>query len=264
MSVVSHAPRLRHLALGCTGKPFDRFRPTKQPFSVLKPPRLSSTRPVAHDSAPLVRYAEPPVLPDRIRRIVQRLSRLPGVGEKTALRYAMFLVTAEEAVSRELGEELLTLHDHIRPCSRCGAIAEVRADEPLLCPICLDSKRDSSLLCVVARVQDMLAIERSKAMRGRYMVLGRLLSPLDGVGPGDLPIGELRRRIRAEGVAEVIVATPPSVDGEATALYLARELADAGVRITRLASGVPHGGDLEFADQITLGRAIDGRRKLES
>jgi recombination protein RecR len=186
------------------------------------------------------------------------------VGEKTALRYAMFLITSEESVARELGEELLTLHEHVRPCSRCGAIAEVREGEAVLCPVCLDTKRDGSLLCVVARVQDMLAIERSKAMRGRYMVLGRLLSPLDGVGPADLPTRELRRRITDEGIVEVIIATPPSVDGEATALYLARELADTGVGVTRLASGVPHGGDLEFADQITLGRAINGRRKLES
>jgi len=204
------------------------------------------------------------MLPERIRRIVQRLSRLPGVGEKTALRYAMFLITADESVSRELGEELLTLHEHIRPCSRCGAIAEVREGEPVLCPVCLDPKRDSTLLCVVGRVQDMLAIERSKAMRGSYMVLGKLLSPLDGVGPAELPLGALRSRIRSEGVTEVIIATPPSVDGEATALYLARELSDLGVRVSRLASGVPHGGDLEYADQITLGRAIDGRRKLES
>lgn len=204
------------------------------------------------------------MLPERIRRIVQRLSRLPGVGEKTALRYAMFLITSDESVSREMGEELLTLHDHIRTCERCGAIAEVRPGEAVLCPICLDDKRDPSLLCVVGRVQDMLAIERSKAMTGRYMVMGKLLSPLDGVGPADLPIRELRERIGADGVTEVIVATPPSVDGEATALYIARELADLGVRITRLASGVPHGGDLEFADQITLGRAIDGRRKLDS
>lgn len=204
------------------------------------------------------------MLPDRIRRLVQRLSRLPGVGDKTALRFAMFLITADESISRELGEELLTVHEQIRPCSKCGAIAEVRADQPVLCPVCLDHKRDRSLICVVARVQDMLAIERSKAMRGTYMVLGKLLSPLDGVGPSDLPVASLRARIAAEAVTEVIVATPPSVDGEATALYLARELSDLGVRVSRLASGVPHGGDLEYADQITLGRAIDGRRKLDS
>lgn len=203
------------------------------------------------------------MLPDRIRRVVQRLSRLPGVGEKTALRYAMFLVTADEAVARELGEELVTLHEHVRRCDECGALAEVREGEPTLCPVCLDTRRDDSLLCVVARVQDMMAIERSKAMRGRYLVLGKLLSPLDGVGPGDLPIAELRRKVRDRGVTEVILATPPSVDGEATALLLARELGDLGIRMTRLASGVPHGGELEFADQITLGRAIDGRRKVE-
>jgi len=202
------------------------------------------------------------VLPDRIRRVVQRLSRLPGVGEKTALRYAMFLVTADEAIARELGEELMTLHEHVRRCEQCGALAEVRQGERVLCPVCLDPRRDDSLLCVVARVQDMMAIERSQAMPGRYLGLGKLLSPLDGVGPGELPIAELRSRVKA-GVKELILATPPSVDGEATALLLARELSDLGVRLTRLASGVPHGGELEFADQITLGRAIDGRRKLD-
>ena len=125
------------------------------------------------------------------------------------------------------------------------------------------ARRDQSLLCVVARVQDLLAIERSGAMRGRYFVLGRLLSPLDGVGPDELPLVELGRRIQADAVREVIVATPPSVDGEATALLLARELGKSGIRVSRIASGVPHGGDLEFADQITLGRAIDGRRSID-
>ncbi|MBM4363623.1 MAG: recombination protein RecR, partial [Deltaproteobacteria bacterium] len=119
------------------------------------------------------------------------------------------------------------------------------------------------LLCVVARIQDLLAFERSGALRGRYFVLGRLLSPLDGVGPDDLPLGQLRARVASDGVREVIVATPPSVDGEATALFLARELTSLGVRVTRIASGVPHGGDLEFSDQITLGRAIAGRRALD-
>jgi recombination protein RecR len=132
-----------------------------------------------------------------------------------------------------------------------------------VCAICRDSRRDPALLCVVARVQDLLAVERSGAMRGRYFVLGRLLSPLDGIGPEELPLPALRQRITADGVREVIVATPPSVDGEATALLLGRELARSGVSVSRIASGVPHGGDLEFADQITLGRAIDGRRSLD-
>jgi recombination protein RecR len=131
-----------------------------------------------------------------------------------------------------------------------------------MCRICTDPRRDPSLLCVVARVQDLLAIERSGAMRGRYFVLGRLLSPLDGIGPEELPVEALRARLEADGVREVILATPPSVDGEATALLLSRELGRVGVGVSRIASGVPHGGDLEFADQITLGRAIDGRRSM--
>jgi recombination protein RecR len=128
--------------------------------------------------------------------------------------------------------------------------------------VCRDSRRDPSVLCIVARVQDLLAIEKSSAVRGRYFVLGRLLSPLDGIGPEELPLRELMQRIRDDGVEEVILATPPSVDGEATALLLAQELAGKNLRLTRIASGVPHGGDLEFADQVTLGRAIDGRRPM--
>jgi recombination protein RecR len=127
----------------------------------------------------------------------------------------------------------------------------------------VETSRSSTLLCVVAKIQDLLAVERSGAMRGRYFVLGKLLSPLDGIGPDELPLPALFRRIQELGVSEVIVATPPSVDGEATALLLARELAQREVRVSRIASGVPHGGDLEYADQITLGRAIDGRRPLE-
>jgi recombination protein RecR len=142
-------------------------------------------------------------------------------------------------------------------------VAEVDPEGHALCVVCRDTRRDPSLLCVVARVQDLLAIEKSGAMRGRYFVLGRLLSPLDGIGPEELPLDRLLALVREQGVAEVIVATPPSVDGEATALLLARELGRAGTRVSRIASGVPHGGDLEFADQITLGRAIDGRRSID-
>lgn len=204
------------------------------------------------------------MLPDRLTRLVDLFARLPGVGEKTAQRFALHLVAADPAVSRELGETLATLGDCIRPCERCGNIAEVDPQGHAICQVCRDSRRDPSLLCVVARVQDLLAIERSGAMRGRYFVLGRLLSPLDGIGPDELPLPELGRRIEADGVREVIVATPPSVDGEATALLLARELRDKGISVSRIASGVPHGGDLEFADQITLGRAIEGRRSIDN
>lgn len=204
------------------------------------------------------------MLPDQLFRLAQRFARLPGVGEKTALRFAMYLLVADPAIARDLGRDLVSLHDLIEPCASCGHVAERNPQGPSLCSICSDHKRDPGLLCVVARVQDLLAIERSGAMRGRYLVLGKLMSPLEGVRPSDMPIEKLRERIREDQVREVLLATPPTVDGEATALYLAQEIQGLGVRVSRLASGVPHGGDLEFADQITLGRAIDGRRGVTS
>jgi len=203
------------------------------------------------------------MLPDRLERLIELLSRLPGVGEKTAQRFAMFFVTESSEYGRELGISLQELGDAVKRCERCGNIAQVDESGRALCPVCLDSRRDPSLLCVVARVQDLMAIEKSAAMRGRYFVLGRLLSPLDGVGPDELPLRELFHLVQEDSVKEVILATPQTVDGEATALLLARELTGKGLQVTRIASGVPHGGDLEFADQITLGRAIDGRRAME-
>lgn len=203
------------------------------------------------------------MLTPKVRRLVSLLTRLPGVGEKTAQRYVLHLLTTDPDVAKDLGAELATLHDELRPCERCGNLAEVVAGETsVLCTVCRDDKRDAKILCVVGRVHDLMAIERTGAMRGRYFVLGRLLSPLEGIGPEDLPIPRLLARIRDEGVTEVIVATPPSVDGEATALFLKRELAGTGVAMTRIASGVPHGGDLEYADPITMGRALAGRQTL--
>ncbi|HEY1960287.1 MAG TPA: recombination mediator RecR [Polyangiaceae bacterium] len=198
------------------------------------------------------------------KRVIELLSKLPGVGEKTAQRYLLFLLTADESVARDLGAQLASMRDFLKPCDRCGNISEIEEGHvgPVLCTVCTDGKRDASVLCVVARVTDLLAIERAGSMRGRYFVLGRLLSPLEGVGPDDLPLEKLVARIREDGVREVIVATPPSVDGEATALLLKRELAPLGVAISRIASGVPHGGDLEFADPITMSRALAGRQRL--
>lgn len=224
---------------------------------------LGAAMPVSARRSPEEGPRLPAGLPPRLARVVQLLAKLPGVGEKTAQRYALHLATADEDLARDLGRELAALRDHVRPCARCGHVAEASSpNDDARCAVCLDGRRDGSLLCVVARVQDLLAIERSGAMRGRYFVLGALLSPLEGVGAADLPLDALKQRVRdsAEPVAEVLVATPPSVDGEATALLLARELEPLGVRVTRIASGVPHGGDLEFADQVTLGRAIEGRR----
>jgi len=197
----------------------------------------------------------------KVQRLVKLLSRLPGVGEKTAQRYVLWLLTADEALARDLGAELGTLRDELGPCERCGNIAD-RQNGYALCEVCADGKRDGKTLCVVSRVHDLMAIERAGSMRGRYFVMGKLLSPLEGIGPDDLPLARLAERIRGDGVTEVIVATPPSVDGEATALLLKRELGPLGVAVTRIASGVPHGGDLEFADPITMGRALAGRQRL--
>jgi recombination protein RecR len=204
------------------------------------------------------------MLPARVRQLCELLGRLPGVGEKTAQRYALHLATGDAAAAQALGEALCALASTVGRCERCGNIAEADA-QGLVCAVCRDSRRDGALLCVVARIQDLLSIERSGAYRGYYFVLGRLLSPLEGVTAGDLPLEALRARVRDpdRSVREVLVATPPSVDGEATALLLAQDLRPLGVIITRLASGVPHGGDLEFADPVTMGRAIAGRRGLE-
>lgn len=203
------------------------------------------------------------MLPDRVRSLTYLLSRLPGVGEKTAQRFALHFISEGLELAQELGTALVALEEHLGVCERCGNIAEKQPGAPILCNICTDTRRDEQLLCVVAKVQDLLALERSSAMRGRYFVLGKLLSPLDGVGPDELPLSQLKERVQTDGIKEVILATPPSVDGEATALLIARELADGDVIVSRIASGLPHGGDLEFADQITLGRAISGRRGVE-
>lgn len=204
------------------------------------------------------------MFPDRLTRVVQLLSRLPGVGEKTAQRFALFLTTTDESTARDLGRELAALRDEVKPCTWCGHVATIGEDGQALCSICRDSRRDPTLVCVVARVQDLMAIEKSGAMRGRYFVLGKLLSPLEGISRDDIGMDRLLARIEASDprIREVVIATPPSVDGEATALLLARELGALGVQASRIASGVPHGGDLEFADQVTLGRAFEGRRRF--
>jgi recombination protein RecR len=162
----------------------------------------------------------------------------------------------------DLAHELANLHERVGRCVRCGHLAEREGAAEPVCNVCRDDRRDATILCVVARVPDVLAIERAGAFRGRYHVLGRLLSPLDGVGPDEIGVEPLLARTRTDGVREVVVATPPTVDGEATALLLKRELEASGVVVTRIASGLPHGGELEFADPITLGRALAGRRAL--
>lgn len=202
-------------------------------------------------------------LPTRLRHLVQAFTRLPGVGEKTALRFTLQLLGDQRAALEALSHALAEAAAYLRPCDSCGNIAEIGSDGSAVCGICSDTRRDQSQLCVVAKVQDLMAVERSGAMRGRYFVLGKLLSPLDGVGAEELPLAQLERQIVANGVQELVIATPPSVEGEATALHLAREFGRR-VRVTRIASGIPHGGDLEFADPITLGRAMSGRRGLDA
>lgn len=194
---------------------------------------------------------------DPIAELVALLARLPGVGERTATRLAFFVLDAGREYGTALGDAVATIHARVRRCEDCGNYgAEVK------CPVCKDPRRDTSIICVVARVPDLVAIERSGTYRGRYHVLHGLLAPLDGVGPDDLPLHALASRIERDGVTEVIVATPLSVEGEATALYVSQVLRERGVRVSRIASGVPHGGELEFTDQVTLGRAFEGRRTL--
>ena len=185
------------------------------------------------------------------------LGRLPGVGEKTAQRLAFFLLRAPADYVTALGQTIAEIQGLVRPCQQCGNFTEQER-----CHICADDRRDGSLLCVVGSVQDLLAVERTGRFRGRYHVLGALLAPLDGVGPDQLALEPLLARIRQD-VHEVVMATPPTVEGEATALYLAQVLKGQEVRVTRIASGVQYGGDLEYADQVTLGRALDGRRDVE-
>ena len=192
-----------------------------------------------------------------VARLIEAFARLPGIGPKTAQRLTFHLLRAPDAEARALARALVAVRDEVVFCDRCFNIS----DAPL-CPICRDAGRDDAYLCVVEEPLDVLAIERTGEFRGRYHVLHGALSPLDGVGPDQLRIKELLARLGSGAVAEVIVATNPDVEGEATALYLTRLLKPAGVKVTRIAQGVPMGGDLEFADQVTLARALSGRREL--
>lgn len=207
-------------------------------------------------SAPL-----PAGMPPLVGALAARLQALPGVGEKAAQRHALFLALAHQDVARGIGVVLSALHDGIGRCSRCNGLAERPPDGAAVCGICTDNKRDAGMLCVVAWVADMIAIERSGAMRGRYFVLGGLLSPLEGIGAEQLPIAELRARV-ADGVSEVLFALPASVDGSATAMLLGGALAKQGARVTMLAHGVAHGSELEFTDPLTLTEAIAGRSEV--
>ncbi len=197
---------------------------------------------------------------DPLGLLIQRLAQLPGVGEKTAARLAFYILRAPEEYAQELAQALLEVKEKLRHCSSCYNLTD---DDP--CALCADARREAGQICVVAQPQDLLAIERTGGYRGRYHVLHGVLSPLDGIGPDELYIKPLLARLGQQGdeqVSEVILATSPNVEGDATAMYLARLIKPLGVRVTRIASGVPIGGDLEFADGVTLGRALEGRLEV--
>ena len=195
---------------------------------------------------------EPPV-----QRLVDELARLPGVGRKSAQRLAFHLLHVDQADAERLGNAIIDLRRLVRLCDRCYNIT---AEEQ--CSICQDLRRDSTCICVVERAQDISVLERTQEFSGRYHVLGGAISPIAGIGPDQLRMKELVTRIEAESVSEVIVATNPTVEGDTTALYIARLLKPLGITVTRLASGLPVGGDLDYADEITLGRALAGRKEL--
>jgi recombination protein RecR len=193
-----------------------------------------------------------------VQDLIDELGRLPGVGPKSAQRIAFHLLQADEADVRRLVAALTEVKARVRFCEVCGNVAE---DEQ--CRVCRDPRRDPAVLCVVEEPKDVVAIERTREFRGRYHVLGGAISPIEGVGPDDLRVRELMSRLASGEVTEIILATDPNLEGEATATYLARLLKPMGLKVTRLASGLPVGGDLEYADEVTLGRAFEGRRLID-
>jgi recombination protein RecR len=198
---------------------------------------------------------------DPIRRLVQELARLPGIGEKTATRLAFHLIRSNHQQIRDLAQALLDATERIRLCSVCMNMTEA---DP--CATCTDPRRDADTICVVATPSDLIAIDRGGHFRGRYHVLHGLLSPLEGIGPDDIRLAELVRRLggaaETGGIREVIIATSPSVDGEATAMYIARTIKPLGIQVSRIATGLPVGGELEYSDQATIARALAGRATM--
>ncbi len=193
-----------------------------------------------------------------VQSLIDELGQLPGVGPKGAQRIAFHLLAADPADVRRLATALIELKERVRFCKSCGNVAEEEQ-----CRICRDPRRDLAAICVVEESKDVVAIERTREFRGRYHVLGGAISPIDGIGPDDLRIKELMTRLADGTVSELILATDPNLEGEATATYLARLVKPMGLRVTRPASGLPVGGDLEYADEVTLGRAFEGRRLLD-
>ena len=193
-----------------------------------------------------------------VQDLIDELGRLPGIGPKSAQRIAFHLLAAEPVDVERLAATLQRVKAEVRFCRTCGNVAE--SEE---CRICRDPRRDATIICVVEEPKDVVAVERTREFRGRYHVLGGAISPIDGVGPDDLRVRELMVRLRDGTVKELILATDPNLEGEATATYLARLVMPMGLIVTRLASGLPVGGDLEYADEVTLGRAFTGRRRVE-
>jgi len=194
-----------------------------------------------------------------VQALIDELGRLPGVGPKSAQRIAFYLLKVAPEDANRLAAAITEAKARVTWCRRCFNIAEGE-----LCGYCLDDRRDSSVLCVVEEPRDIVAVERTHEFTGRYHVLQGAISPIEGIGPEQLRVQELLRRIESEGVSEVILATNPNIEGEATAMYLARLLKPLGIKVTRIASGLPVGGDLEYADEVTLGRALEGRREVDA
>jgi recombination protein RecR len=190
-----------------------------------------------------------------IQDLIDELGRLPGIGPKSAQRLAFHILSMETADVTRIARTLEEVKERARFCEICGNLSESEQ-----CRICRDPRRDESILCVVEEAKDVLAIEKTRAFRGRYHVLGGALNPIENIGPGELRIRELLQRLQNPGITEIIIATDPNMEGEATATYLVRQLSPLGVKVTKLATGVQLGGDLEYVDEVTLGRAIEGRR----
>ena len=193
-----------------------------------------------------------------IQDLIDELGRLPGIGPKSAQRIAFHIIQSERVDVSRLVDVLRSVKERVKFCTECGNISEEE-----LCRICRDPRRDGSLICVVEESKDVMAIEKTREFRGKYHVLGGAISPIDGIGPEQLRIRELMARLASPDISEIIIATDPNLEGEATASYLIRQIRPMGLKVSRLASGLPVGGDLEYADEVTLGRAFEGRRTIE-
>ncbi|MCW2130931.1 MULTISPECIES: recombination mediator RecR [Crystallibacter] len=192
-----------------------------------------------------------------VQELIDELGRLPGIGPKSAQRIAFYILEAEPADMKQLVQAITNVKERVKFCSICGNVSEQET-----CNICRDPRRDPTVICVVEESKDVMAVERTRSFRGRYHVLGGAINPIGGVGPDQLRMRELLTRLADGQVQEIIIATDPNLEGEATATYVGRLLKDFGIKVTRLASGLPVGGDLEYADEVTLGRAFEGRRQV--